>query len=225
MSNCVRAPRAVPHLAFALLTLLCVLAAGRASAEPERESASEPRLVLPGGHEVRPGQLVQLTWEGADSVTELEILLSVDGGRHYDIWVSPELDPAQHHFSWRVPDVHGGTLRLRIRYNRGGREIEGAPTAALRTQPGEDPTGPLALPAAGGGEGESAPRPGNSQSAPAPGAARATLAESQSSANERTPQPHRVNHRQSVVDSSAALTVSSESRGLAATPGFVPLRI
>src|SRR5437763_141636 len=103
----------------ALMALLPL--AGRAHA-----GTRAPRLILPGDHAVRSGQLIELKWTPADSISELEILLSLDGGRHYTMCISPSLDPLRCRFVWRVPDVDA-PLRMRIRFNRGGREIEGAP--------------------------------------------------------------------------------------------------
>jgi hypothetical protein len=123
---------------------------------------SEPRLIVPGGHAVRTGQLVDLRWSPADSVRELEILLSVDGGRHYSICISPQLDPTRCEFVWRVPDLEARTVRMRIRFNRGGREIEGPPAAPIQVfRGGRDEPEPLALPPA---ERSEAPRSGSGRS-------------------------------------------------------------
>jgi len=117
---------------------------------------SEPRLILAGSHTVQPGQVVALQWTAADAVSELEILLSLDGGRTYPIWVSPRLDPKVHRFVWRVPSYAGCTLSMRIRFHRGGREIEGAPTHSIVVARGE--AEPLGLPPLAAGP-ERAPRP------------------------------------------------------------------
>lgn len=113
----------------------------------EERGEREPRLDLPDGRVVRPGQSVDLSWSAADDIRELEILLSTDGGRHYAVCISPQLDPGARHFTWRVPDVAGAELRLRIRFNRGGVEIEGPPTGPLAVgrAPGDRPE-PLGLP-------------------------------------------------------------------------------
>jgi len=109
---------------------------------------AEPRLILPGGCLVRAGEVVDLQWSAADSISELEILLSVDGGRHYVRCISPQLDPSRAHFLWRVPELGSHVLRMRIRFNRGGRgEIEGAPTPPLvALSPSQTGPEPLGLP-------------------------------------------------------------------------------
>ena len=120
----------ITFIALALLALVFVPRAGAVSCpdptdapemrEPEMrepEAAAAPRLLLPGDHRVRPGQVVHLAWSAADSVSELEILLSVVGEHPFTTCVSPRLDPRRHGFDWRVPDFPGAELRLRLRYN------------------------------------------------------------------------------------------------------------
>jgi len=131
---------------------------------PERAAAStrpesEPRLTLPGNHVVRPGQWIDLRWSEADSISELEILLSRDGGRHYVECITPRLDPRQCHYVWRIPEIGKGELRMRIRFNRRGQEIEGAPSAPLVVAAGRSGVPePLGLPPLARGAGERLPR-------------------------------------------------------------------
>jgi len=122
-------------------------------------AAVEPRLIFHGNHLVQAGEWLDLRWAETDSISELEILLSTDGGRHYSVCISPELDPSRCEFLWRVPPLRSGSLCLRIRYNRRGREIEGAPASPLTVVAGtrEEPE-PLALPI-GDTAGEKAPGP------------------------------------------------------------------
>jgi hypothetical protein len=130
-------------LVFAL-AVAWLPAATRAEGHEDRESG--PELILPGDHVVQPGEWIELRWTRADRISEMEILLSEDGGRHYSVCISPQLDPGACGFRWRVPET-GGDLRMRIRFNRGGREIEGAPSAPLRVAAGESgPAQPLGLP-------------------------------------------------------------------------------
>jgi hypothetical protein len=140
-----------------MVVLAGLLFAGSALAD-ERRERSEPRLILPGSHEVQAGQLVALEWTAADDVTELEILLSLDGGRTYPIWVSPRLSPRNCRFVWRVPPCGGRSLRMRIRFQRDGREIEGAPSASIAVAPAGAPQ-PLGLPPLGA-DPERVPRSG-----------------------------------------------------------------
>ena len=109
---------------------------------------------------VQAGEWIDLAWTEADSIRELEILLSTDGGRRYTLCISPQLDPGAHHFKWRVPPSIAGTLAMRIRFNRGGHEIEGAPSRPLLVLAGGGRPTPLGLPpTTSGREGERTPRP------------------------------------------------------------------
>jgi hypothetical protein len=138
-------------LALVLVVPLGFGAAPASAFEHEPHGVGGPRLILPGAHAVQTGQMVALRWSPADSISELEILLSVDGGRHYSRSISPSLDPKRCEFVWRVPDLGTAKVWLRIRFNRGGREIEGAPAAPLAVLAGDrDLHEPLALPPLGG---------------------------------------------------------------------------
>jgi hypothetical protein len=163
-----------------LLLLACPAArAGVDEREPARER--EPRLILPGDRLVRPGEWIDLRWTRADDVLELEILLSLDGGRSYTICISPQLDPDRHDFLWQVPDLAGAALTMRIRYNVGGREIEGAPTGPLTVERGNrGHPQPLGLPPVAELPAPRSPRSSGSQ-APA-GRAMPRLAESMAGA-------------------------------------------
>ena len=117
-----------------------------ASVTHARAQGHDPRLRLPASAAVRPGDLVTLQWEcSAESISELEILLSIDGGRHYTECVSPRLDPRTGRYCWRVPNLGVARMRFRIRFNRGGQEIEGEPSAMLRVL--VHPPDPVDLPA------------------------------------------------------------------------------
>lgn len=142
-----RLRRAVSWLGPLLALAAAALPLGVAIAGDQPSRRVEPRLILPGGHALRAGQLVDLRWAPADSVSELEILLSDDGGRTYARCISPRLDPRRCDFMWRVPRGSRQPLLMRIRFNRGGREIEGAPAAPLDVSNGEpDRAIPLGLP-------------------------------------------------------------------------------
>src|SRR5216117_3562217 len=120
-------PRAIdcPPLAviftFTGLSLVCLLASALwvIAAEAGTGAKDQPRLILPGNRVVRAGQLIDLHWAPTDSVSELEILISLDGGRHYSLCISPRLDPTSCHYLWRVPNLGDTPLSMRIRFNRG----------------------------------------------------------------------------------------------------------
>ena len=129
-------------LGMFLLAGLLPVSHARASV-PEAEPA--PELILRGSHAVLSGQVIVLEWTAAERVQELEILLSLDGGHTYPRWISPQLSPRARRFVWRVPLGLGPSVRMRIRFNRGGREIEGAPSAPLAIADLRAPQ-PLGLP-------------------------------------------------------------------------------
>jgi hypothetical protein len=154
-------PRHIPGFAACLLAVAMValaLGPGAGLASEVAEHESEPRLIVPEGSVVRAGQWIDLHWTAAESIVELEVLLSTDGGRTYSVCISPQMDPSQRHFVWQVPADAGAKPRLRIRYNRGGREIEGPPTRALEVMPGGEQPEPLGLPIEG-----AVPRPERSR--------------------------------------------------------------
>ena len=105
---------------------------GRGSArtvEPE----DGPRLRLAIDRPVHAGEHLSLHWEGAsDDIDELEILLSVDGGRTYTECISPSLDPRTGKYEWTVPRLGGAVAFLRVRFYRDGHEFEGVSPSDYR---------------------------------------------------------------------------------------------
>ena len=77
-------------------------------------------LASPRG-EVRGGERIEVRWrELPATVHEVELELSLDGGRW--LRVSPELEPREHRFAWRVPQMAATSARLRLR--AGGEQWE-----------------------------------------------------------------------------------------------------
>jgi hypothetical protein len=115
-------------------------------------TADVGRIVSPaGGGVLVAGSAVEIRWQGlATDIDEMEILLSVDGGRKSRLRLSPQLAPGLDRYVWVVPNLptHHATLRLRV--GRHGVEVEGepgepfaivgradAPAATLRLSGGE----------------------------------------------------------------------------------------
>ncbi|MBI5710425.1 MAG: hypothetical protein HZC42_09010 [Candidatus Eisenbacteria bacterium] len=114
------------------LTLLLAALALSLGARPAAARAAESPLACPGA-ELRAGQLVELRWSALPrDAEEMEILLSVDGGRHFAVRISPELDPREGRFLWRVPNLPAASARLVIRIGRGPAEVATEPTAPFR---------------------------------------------------------------------------------------------
>jgi hypothetical protein len=131
------APRRALLGACAVAGLLAgLLLAGAAVARADDEDAGfdrtlpVPRLAIAGP--VRGGDVVEIRWDDAGrEVDELEVLLSVDDGRHFPLRVSPELHGRETRFLWRVPNLAAHQARLRIRAHLRGREVESAPGEAF----------------------------------------------------------------------------------------------
>lgn len=88
---------------------------------------------------VTPGQEVVLRWSDLPrTVEEIEILLSLDGGRTFPVRVSRELDPGENELRWRVPHVETGEAVLRLRMGMRDREIDGPSSHVFRIS---DPAG------------------------------------------------------------------------------------
>jgi hypothetical protein len=110
-----------------------VLAGLVAFAVPALAEPVTPRLsgVSPGG--VRAGDVVGIEWSDVPAhVRELEILLSVDGGRHYTIRISPELAAEARGWSWRVPDLPTEHASVRLRFGRDHAEEIGPASSEFR---------------------------------------------------------------------------------------------
>ena len=94
--------------------------AAHASAVP---AAGSPRLVTSGP--LLGGQMVDIEWTPTGPGTEeLELLLSLDGGRTWRVRVSPELPGESVRYRWRVPNLAAADARVRLRVRRDEREIE-----------------------------------------------------------------------------------------------------
>ena len=93
---------------------------------------SAPRLLTLESLVARAGETVELRWTlPGPGIDELEILLSMDGGRRFPLRVSPEIDARTGRYLWHVPRGLSGQARLRVRYNLQGQETFGEPTAAF----------------------------------------------------------------------------------------------
>ncbi len=114
---------------FAVLALLLSTPPAHAGARVDVRSID---LQAPPA-QVQVGDVVTLHWvDPGPLAEEMEILLSVDGGRTYPLRVSPELDPRAGSYRWRVPDLPAAGACLRVRLGHGRDEWSCAPTAAFR---------------------------------------------------------------------------------------------
>jgi hypothetical protein len=78
---------------------------------------------------VHAGDVVELAWSRpAGDVEELEVVLSVDGGGRYAIRVTPELERARDHYTWKVPRLAAAHAHLCVRFGREHDEQLSVPT-------------------------------------------------------------------------------------------------
>jgi len=103
---------------------LCAALAGLLwSASALRAAAAPVRLVSPaGGTVLEAGALAELAWEPlapfdrCGRVEEWEAFLSLDGGVHYTVRVTPHLDLGLRRIVWRVPPAPSADARLLLRF-------------------------------------------------------------------------------------------------------------
>ncbi len=104
-----------------LALLALTLAPPRARLAAAEPGADAITLSVPAS--VTAGEVVVLRWEGVPpEVEELELVLSLDGGRSYPVRLCPELDGRTRSFAWTVPDLPAEQARLMLRV--GGEEGE-----------------------------------------------------------------------------------------------------
>ncbi len=97
--------------------------------------ASPARVQAPtAGAEVVVGSLVEVSWNALPKeAKEMELYLSVDGGRHYSLRLTPQLPPGLAGLLWRVPNLPTPAARLRLRVGIPGRgEVDGEPSPVFR---------------------------------------------------------------------------------------------
>jgi hypothetical protein len=108
-------------------------------------------VTAPPARDLMAGERVTIAWSALPAgVEELEILLSLDGGRSYPVRLTPSMDPGRAVFEWIVPNLPATRARVRLRMGIGGRESEsdasapfqiaravGAPIAPLDFRDGE----------------------------------------------------------------------------------------
>ncbi len=94
------------------------------------------RFDAPVGDVVAAGTSVEVRWSVSSDgreATELELILSLDGGLTFPIRVSPEMSPRSTGFRWIVPSLPSAHARLAVRSGSG----EGSKNEALEFISGE----------------------------------------------------------------------------------------
>ena len=73
------------------------------------------------GQVLHPGQKIRVEWRSALpnidlGACEMEVWLSVDGGRTFTMWISPWLNPKAQYFDWTVPNMPTNAAVIDIRF-------------------------------------------------------------------------------------------------------------
>src|SRR5262249_40894233 len=112
---------------------LCAAAALRAD--------DRPLILEPvAGQRVSAGDAVRVRWADApagSNVQEQELLLSLDGGRHFRL-VTRRLDPAAREYLWVVPELPSGDAVLALRVGDEHGEVLAGESAAFTIDAGSD---------------------------------------------------------------------------------------
>jgi len=80
------------------------------------------RLISPTvGQVLHPGQQIRVEWRSTIPNTnlgacEMEVWLSVDGGRTFPMWISPWLNPKATYFDWTVPNMPTNAAVMDVRF-------------------------------------------------------------------------------------------------------------
>ena len=98
--------------------VLSALGAFSAQALASSRLTASPRP----GEALRAGSATTLTFDVDEDVEEMEVLLSLDGGRTFPLRVTREMSEGTHQLNWRVPNLPTTSARLALRV---GTEDEG----------------------------------------------------------------------------------------------------
>jgi hypothetical protein len=85
-------------------------------------SGYSAQLITPtAGQVLYTGQQVKVEWESIIPKTqaggcEMEVWLSLDGGRSFTLCLTPHVDPAARYFYWTVPNTPTNAAVLDIRF-------------------------------------------------------------------------------------------------------------
>src|SRR6202158_218250 len=103
-------------------------------------AAAGPVAFVPFGGD-RPlyaGEMVEVQWTGTPwGGEEMELLLSLDGGGHFGVRLTPDLDADRRSYAWRVPPLPSGDARLAVRVNLEGREVLAGVSEPFRIAAGQ----------------------------------------------------------------------------------------
>jgi hypothetical protein len=84
--------------------------------------AYSARLISPTARQVLyPGQIIRVEWRSVLpninlGACEMEVWLSLDGGRTFNTLISPWMDPKAQYFYWTVPNMPTNAAVLDVRF-------------------------------------------------------------------------------------------------------------
>jgi hypothetical protein len=88
------------------------------------------------GQSLQGGAVVEVSWAGVPAdADEVELLLSLDGGRRVAVRLTEELSSGDRSYLWRVPNLSARRAALILRMGVEGQEIESAPSAIFEIRP------------------------------------------------------------------------------------------
>ena len=105
-----------------LMVTMFLLAFALVSTKANADNGYWARLISPtAGQVLYPGQKVRVEWQATlpkvnAAGCEMELVLSLDGGRTFATWIAPQLDPKARYFYWTVPNMPTNAAVLDIRF-------------------------------------------------------------------------------------------------------------
>jgi hypothetical protein len=107
---------------FAIVFAVAISAAPQLVSTASAGGTYSARLISPTvGQVLYPGQRIRVEWKSVlpnlnVGGCEMEVWLSVDGGRTFPMWISPWLNPKAKFFDWTVPNIPTNAAVLDIRF-------------------------------------------------------------------------------------------------------------
>jgi hypothetical protein len=107
----------------ALIVTLLLVAFAFTDVKANSQGTYSAKLISPtAGQVLYPGEQVRIEWAPSFPdmrnlhLCEMEIVLSLDGGRTFTIWITTEITPNSRYFDWIVPNAPTPAAVLDIRF-------------------------------------------------------------------------------------------------------------
>jgi len=109
------------------VTFVLTLQLSKPTVKPASSSGYSARVISPTiGQVVHPGQQFRIQWKDTlpnvryEAWCEMEVWLSLDGGRTFTMCITPILNPKTTSFDWTVPDTPTNAAVLDIHFGCDG---------------------------------------------------------------------------------------------------------